>query len=97
MENKQPAVYILASKKYGTLYVSVTSNLINRVWSHKNNLTGGFTRKYNIHNLVWYEIHETMHSAIVREKAMKNWKRDWKINTIEEMNPNWIDLYHDLI
>jgi putative endonuclease len=90
---KQPAVYILASKRNGTLYIGVTSNLVKRVWEHKNNLVAGFTRRYGIHQLVWYEIHETMESAITREKRLKNWKRQWKIELIESSNPNWQDLY----
>lgn len=94
---KQPCVYMLASKINGTLYTGVTSNLIKRIWQHKNNAVEGFTDKYSVHMLVWYEIHESMESAIQREKIIKNWKRDWKINTIEEMNPQWCDLYADLL
>ncbi|MCF6191187.1 MAG: GIY-YIG nuclease family protein [Cocleimonas sp.] len=96
MNNKQPVVYILASQKYGTLYVGVTSDLIKRVWQHRNNQVEGFTQKYAVHNLVWYEQHESMESAIMREKAIKNWKRDWKIKRIEEKNPDWYDLYSGL-
>lgn len=94
---KQPAVYILASKRNGTLYIGVTSNLVKRVWEHKNNLVAGFTRRYGIHQLVWYEIHETMESAITREKRLKNWKRQWKIELIESNNPNWLDLYKIIV
>ncbi|MBL4608299.1 MAG: GIY-YIG nuclease family protein [Pseudomonadales bacterium] len=90
---KQPCVYMLASKKNGTLYIGVTSNLIQRVWQHKNNQTPGFTQKYNVHILVYYEQHETMESAITREKQMKKWKRDWKISLIEKGNPKWEDLW----
>ena len=90
---KQPAVYLLASKRNGTFYTGVTSDLIKRVWEHKNNAVDGFTKKYNVHNLVWYEVHETMESAIQREKAIKEWKRMWKIELIEDMNPSWEDLY----
>lgn len=97
MTEKQPAVYILASKKDGTLYIGVTSNLIRRVWEHKNDLAEGFTKKYQVHQLVWYELHETMDSAISREKAMKNWKRAWKISRIEAVNPEWKDLYRNLL
>ena len=68
-----------------------------RVWEHKNDVVGGFTKKYRVHTLVWYEMHETMESAIRREKAIKNWKRAWKIRMIEEMNPQWRDLYPDLL
>jgi len=92
----QPCVYILASKYHGTLYTGVTSNLLKRVWEHKNDLVEGFTRKYGVHALVWYELHETMESAIQREKAIKNWKRSWKINSIEKNNPQWLDLYASL-
>jgi putative endonuclease len=94
---KQPAVYILASKRNGTLYIGVTSDLVKRVWEHKNNLVAGFTRRYGIHQLVWYEIHETMESAITREKRLKNWKRQWKIELIESNNPNWLDLYKMIV
>ena len=95
--NKQPCVYMLASKRNGTLYTGVTSNLLKRIWEHKNHAIEGFTKKYNVTNLVWYEVHETMTSAISREKAIKNWKRAWKINVIEAMNPEWRDLYDDLL
>jgi putative endonuclease len=94
---KQPCVYLLASKRNGTLYTGVTSNLIKRIWEHKNNLVEGFTRKYSVHTLVWYEIHDTMESAIQREKAIKNWKRAWKMKMIEELNPRWRDIYPDLV
>ena len=94
---KQPCVYMLASKRNGTLYTGVTSNLLKRIWEHKNHAIEGFTKKYNVTNLVWYEVHETMTSAISREKAIKNWKRAWKINVIEAMNPEWRDLYDDLL
>ncbi|MEY3747103.1 MAG: hypothetical protein RL194_562 [Pseudomonadota bacterium] len=93
----QPCVYILASERNGTLYVGVTSDLIKRVWQHKNDLVDGFTRKYCVHRLVWYESHPTMASAIMREKALKNWHRVWKIRIIEQMNPDWLDLYQELI
>ncbi len=91
-----PCVYILTSKTNGTLYTGVTSNLLKRIWQHKNNLVEGFTSKYNVHTLVWYEVHETMESAIQREKAIKNWKRSWKIKVIEDINPGWSDLYDGL-
>ena len=95
--SKQPAVYILASKRNGTLYAGVTSDLIKRVWQHKNNLVEGFTKRYGVHQLVWYELHDNMQSAIEREKRIKDWKRKWKLDLIESMNPNWTDLYHELI
>ena len=94
---RQPSVYLLASQKNGTLYAGVTSDLVKRVWQHKNNLVEGFTNKYSVHILVWYEIHETMQSAIQREKNIKNWKRSWKIKLIEKTNPLWCDLYPYLI
>ncbi len=96
MNNKQPAVYILASQKQGTLYIGVTPDLAKRVWQHKNSQADGFTKKYGIHNLVWYEVHDSMESAIKREKSIKNWKRDWKIKRIEVLNPDWCDLYDGL-
>jgi len=83
---RQPCVYILASRRNGTLYTGVTSSLLKRVWEHKNNAVEGFTKQYSVHTLVWYEMHETMESAIYREKMIKNWKRVWKIKTIETKN-----------
>ena len=94
---KSPCVYILVSARNGTLYVGVTSNLIKRVWEHKNNIVEGFTRKYGVHDLVWFESHETMESALAREKAIKEWKRQWKLELIEKMNPEWRDLYSTII
>jgi putative endonuclease len=95
--DKQPAVYILASKRNGTLYVGVTSELVKRIWEHKNNLVDGFTKRYNIHRLVWYELHENMESAITREKQLKSWKRKWKLELIENGNPMWQDLYYAIV
>ena len=92
---KQPCVYILASSRNGTIYIGVTSDLIKRIWQHKNNILQGFTRCHGVHNLVWYEPHETMESAIVREKRLKHWERKWKLRLIEEKNPQWKDLYED--
>ncbi|MBP1711445.1 MAG: nuclease [Deltaproteobacteria bacterium] len=83
----------MASGRNGTLYIGVTSDLVRRVWEHKNNLVEGFTRRYNVHHLVWYELHGNINSAIEREKKMKEWKRAWKLKLIEEQNPNWNDLY----
>ena len=94
---KQYYVYILASKKNGTLYIGVTSNLIKRVYEHQNNLVDGFTQNYNVHNLVYYEITEDIHNAITREKQLKKWKRNWKIRLIEKRNPEWKDLYSELM
>jgi putative endonuclease len=94
---RQPAVYILASQRNGTLYIGVTSELTQRVWQHKNDVIDGFTRRYSVHQLVWYELHETMESAIKREKALKNWKRVWKLQLIENSNPGWQDLYDTIV
>lgn len=92
----QPCVYLLASKRNGTLYVGVTSNLIQRVWQHKKGLVEGFTKRYGMHSLVWYEPHATMESAITREKAIKGWHRGWKLALIEKSNPEWLDPYEGL-
>jgi putative endonuclease len=94
---RQPCVYILASGWQGTLYAGVTSELIKRIWEHKNDVVPGFTSTHRIHNLVWFEQHATMESAIVREKAIKAWKRAWKIELIERANPKWQDLYPGLL
>ncbi len=95
--NKQPAVYILASKRNGTLYTGVTSDLVKRIWEHKNNVVKGFTERYSVHVLVWYEPHESMESAILREKRLKEWKRAWKLRLIESANPKWQDLYWTIV
>ena len=97
MRERKPCVYMLASKRNGTLYVGVTSDLVKRIWEHKNHVVEGFTQQYNVHLLVWYEMHDTMESAIAREKAMKEWKRAWKIRRIEEINPEWKDLYPTIL
>jgi putative endonuclease len=94
---KQYYVYILASKKNGTLYIGVTNNLPKGVYEHKNNLIEGFTRKYNVHNLVYYESYGDVYAAIAREKAIKKWKRAWKIELIEKSNPLWKDLYCEMV
>lgn len=94
---KQPCVYILASQRNGTLYIGVTSDLVKRVWQHKSDLIAGFTNEYRVHALVWFEMHATMDSAIRREKAIKEWKRDWKVRLIERSNPLWRDLYADIV
>jgi len=93
---KQPAVYILASKRNGTLYTGVTSDLVKRIWEHKNDLVEGFTQQYHVHDLVWFELHDNMTTAIEREKNIKEWKREWKLNLIEKNNPDWQDLYDDI-
>ena len=94
---KLPCVYILASSRNGTLYTGVTSNLVQRIWQHKSNLVEGFTKKYGVHTLVWFEPHATMESAIGREKAIKEWHRAWKLKLIESTNPQWRDLYEDIV
>ena len=93
---KIPCIYILASKPNGTLYVGVTSDLIQRTWQHRNDFVEGFTKRYGVHRLVWYEVHECMESAIQREKAIKKWNRAWKIELIQKSNPTWRDLYNEI-
>ena len=97
MRDRLPCVYILASKPRGTLYVGVTSDLPGRVWLHKSHRVDGFTKKYAVHTLVWYEPHPDMYTAIAREKAIKAWKRLWKIQLIESTNQEWRDLYTDIL
>jgi putative endonuclease len=92
-----PCVYILANGERGTLYVGVTSDLIKRIWEHKSGLVEGFTRRYRVHNLVWFEQHATMGSAISREKAIKEWRRAWKVELVETTNPTWKDAYPGLL
>jgi len=94
---KQPCVYLLASKRNGTLYTGVTSDLIQRVWQHKNDAVESFTKRYGVHTLVWFEVHETMASAIASEKAIKEWKRAWKVELIEKNNRTWRDLYDEIV
>jgi len=94
---KQPAVYILASKRNGTLYIAVTSDLVKRVWQHKNGVVEGFTKKYQVHLLVYFELYEDMEEAILREKRRKKWNRQWKLRLIEEANPEWKDRYDEII
>ena len=93
---KQYYVYILSNKN-NTLYIGVTSNLIKRIYEHKNDLVEGFTKKYKTHNLVYFEIVNDINSAIAREKQLKNWHRQWKIDLIKSINPNWKDLYNNII
>ncbi len=97
MRERIPCVYILASKRNGTLYIGVTSDLPSRIWQHKNDQVAGFTRLHHVHTLVWYEVHECMDSAISREKSLKEWRRAWKIRLIEETNPYWRDLYPGIL
>jgi putative endonuclease len=94
---KLPCVYLLASKRNGTLYVGVTSDLVKRVWEHKDDLVAGFTSKYGVHLLVYYELHEDMLGAITREKRIKKWNRIWKLKLIERDNPEWKDLWAEVI
>ncbi|MBS0508139.1 MAG: GIY-YIG nuclease family protein [Proteobacteria bacterium] len=96
MQEKQPTVYLLASQRNGTLYVGVTSNLVKRIWEHKGEVTDGFTHRYGVHMLVYYEQHATMEAAITREKQLKKWNRAWKLRLIEESNPDWRDLWPDI-
>ena len=92
---KSPCVYILASARNGTIYIGVTSDLFQRISLHKQDLIEGFTKKYGVHRLVYYEMHPTMGAAILREKRLKEWRRLWKIRLIESMNPEWIDLFDE--
>ena len=95
--SRPPAVYILASKQNGTLYIGVTSDLITRTWDHNNDSVEGFTKRYRVHRLVYYELHEDMESAIRREKQMKKWNRGWKLELIEKQNPDWRDLREGIL
>ena len=90
-------IYIMASRRNGTLYIGITNDIVRRVYEHKNNFISGFTSKYSIHNLVYYEQFDNIESAIQREKQLKKWNRKWKIELIERVNPNWKDLYEDLL
>ena len=91
-EHFDPVAYMLASRRNGTLYVGVTSDLINRLYQHRESQSDGFTKDYGVHRLVWFEQHATMEHAIIREKRIKKWNRSWKIMLIEEANPDWDDL-----
>ena len=93
---KHPVVYILASKKNGTLYVGVTSDLVKRIWQHKNHVVTGFTEEFEVNQLVYFEQFDDMTNAITREKVLKKWNRAWKIRLIEKTNPNWLDLYNEI-
>ncbi|SMF43711.1 putative endonuclease [Tistlia consotensis] len=94
---KQPCVYILSNRRHGTLYVGVTSDVIRRVWEHRTDAVEGFSRRYQLHRLVYFEFHDTMERAIQREKQLKLWRRAWKIQLIEGGNPDWRDLYETLM
>ncbi len=93
---KHSYVYILTDHCYGTLYVGVTSDLIKRIWQHRQACVDSFTQRYNLDRLIWYEVHEDIFEAITREKQIKKWKRAWKIRLIQQMNPLWRDLYSDI-
>jgi putative endonuclease len=95
--SKQPAVYILANRRNGTLYIGVTSNLQKRAWEHKNDFAQGFTKRYGVQRLVYFELYEDMMSAIGREKQMKKWNRAWKLELIEKQNPAWRDLWEGIV
>lgn len=94
---KQPCIYILASQRNGTLYVGVTSDLVKRIWEHKSDAVDGFTKKYGVHILAYYELHADMAAAISREKQIKKWNRAWKIELIESTNPGWRDLWEEIL
>jgi putative endonuclease len=97
MDNRIYCIYILASRRNGTLYVGVTNDLVRRVYEHKNNLTVGFTKKYNVHQLVYFETVAEIQSALKREKQLKKWKRQWKVDLIEKQNLDWVELYQGLL
>ena len=97
MRDRVYFVYILASRRNGTLYIGVTNDVMHRTWQHKNDVVEGFTKKYGVHMLVWYEIYTDIHSAIDREKRMKRWNRAWKIDLIEKTNSGWNDLYERML
>ncbi len=94
---KQPAMYVLASRRNGTLYIGVTSDLVARIWQHRNDVVEGFTRRYGVHMLVHFEMHPEMTQAIAREKQLKKWKRAWKLELIEKHNPEWRDLWDEIV
>jgi putative endonuclease len=89
-------VYIVASRRNGTLYIGMTDDLVKRIWQHRNGVVPGFTKKYQVKMLIWYETHETRESALTRERQMKRWNRAWKLQIIEQMNPSWRDLWDDI-
>jgi putative endonuclease len=89
-------VYMLASSRYGTLYLGVTSNLVKRVWQHREELAEGFSKEYAVKKLVWFEVHKEVYAALTREKQLKKWRREWKIALIQQANPMWRDLYPDI-
>ena len=94
---RQPAVYMLANRRSSTLYIGVTSDLIGRVWQHREHVVDGFTKRYSIGRLIWFELHGSMESAIVREKQLKKWRRSWKTQLVEACNPGWKDLWPGIL
>jgi putative endonuclease len=90
-------VYILTNMAFGTLYIGVTNDLVRRVWEHKNKVAEGFTKKHDLDRLVYYEVHDSIEAAILREKQMKKWNRNWKLRQIIDMNPEWKDLYEEIV
>jgi len=94
---KEPFVYIMASKRNGTLYIGVTSDLVKRVWQHREGSVSGFTARYGVKRLVYFEPHGDMHSAVTRERQIKEWQRRWKVELIEQTNPRWDDLWPTII
>ncbi|MGI8910966.1 MAG: GIY-YIG nuclease family protein [Rubrobacteraceae bacterium] len=94
---KQPAVYILSSKRNGTLYTGVTGDLVKRIWEHRSSFVEGFTKRYGVHLLVYFEVHDHMTEAIRREKQIKKWNRAWKVDLIEKTNPRWHDLWATIV
>ena len=97
MNDENYYLYIIASKKNGTLYIGVTNDLVKRIYEHKQNAVNGFTKKYNVHTLVYYKVHRDIEETILKEKQMKKWNRKWKVRIIEEKNPEWKDLYDEII
>ncbi len=97
LEERQYFVYIMASKRNGTLYIGVTNNLIRRILERKQDLNNGFTKEHRVHRLVWYDVTNDIGSAIEAEKRMKGWKREWKIRLVEDNNPEWNDLYEEVV
>ncbi|MGO4475608.1 GIY-YIG nuclease family protein [Massilia sp. 2TAF26] len=96
MMEKHSYVYILTNRPYGTLYVGSTTDLLKRVWQHREGVFDGFTKQYRLTHLVWYEVHTYIMEAARREKLIKRWNRDWKVNLVQKMNPDWRDLYADI-
>jgi putative endonuclease len=94
--DRQYYVYIMTNKAYGTLYVGITNDLVRRTWEHRNSLIDGFTKEHELHDLVWFEVHDDVEEAIRREKLIKKWHRDWKVNLVQAGNPGWRDLFEEI-